>query len=243
MEKVIGIVLGVVKHSDRHNLVSLYTPTRGRVTFISSAGGGGKSGRARQARLMPLSVVSTDVRFNAGRELQKLGAVAAERVWRSIYSNPAKTGAAMFVAEFLNRLLREAAPDPTMWRYILHALEIFDATPGAAPNFHIALLVGMLHHAGIMPDVESERPAPGSVFDMRAGTFSADAPLHRDIVAWPESGFIPTLARITMRNMGRYRLTGAARRRILAALVHYYAVHLPGVAGLRSTDILTEVFG
>lgn len=243
MEKIIGIVLSVVRHSDRHNLVSLYTPTRGRITFISAAGASGKSGRARQARLMPLSVVSADVRFRAGRELQKLGSIAPERVWHSIYSNPAKTGIALFIAEFLNRLLRESAPDPATWSYLLHSLEAFDAAAGAAPNFHIALLVGLLPHAGIMPDVVGAKIPEAFTFDMRGGTFSPDAPLHRDIVAWPESAFIPVLARITTRNMARFRLTGAMRRRILAALVHYYAVHLPGVAGLRSADILAEVFG
>lgn len=231
----------MVRHSDRHNLVSLYTPTRGRVAFVSAAGAPGRGGRARQARLMPLSVVSTDLTFRAGREIQKLGAVAPERVWRSIYANPAKTGIALFLAEFLNHLLREAPPDEATWGFLVDALQAFDDAPGSAPNFHIALLVGLLQRVGIMPDMSGGCVA-GAAFDMRSGVFSRVAPLHRDVVAWPDSAFLPMLARITPANMRRFRFNAAQRRRILTELIHYYAVHLPGISGLRSLSILTDVF-
>ena len=52
-EKLTGIALGSVKHSDRHDIATLYTLERGRVAVAVAAGGG----RRRRTPLMPLSVV------------------------------------------------------------------------------------------------------------------------------------------------------------------------------------------
>ncbi|MDE6682692.1 MAG: recombination protein O N-terminal domain-containing protein, partial [Muribaculaceae bacterium] len=50
IERVTGIVTDIVRHNDRHNIVTLFRRSRGRVSFLSPAGSG-KAGRARNARL------------------------------------------------------------------------------------------------------------------------------------------------------------------------------------------------
>ena len=74
IEKIRGIVIDVIKHNDRHNVVTLFTRDRGRIAFLSPVGSG-KSARMRNARLLPLSVIETDVNMRQNRELQLLGAV------------------------------------------------------------------------------------------------------------------------------------------------------------------------
>ncbi len=238
-EKIRAIVIDVVKHSDKNNVVTLYTQTRGRVSFISPAGSG-KSARTRNARLMPLSVIDTEIRFNPERELQMLGPVSPARIWSNIYFNPIKSSIALFLTEFLNRFLRATAPDDILFRYIEESLAVLDKVTDGLGNFHITFLVGLLRVAGIEPDLSDI--APGDWLDMREGTVVANRPPHNDFLPPEFTQFLPALSRINYRTMRVFRFSGQQRRELLDTLLRYYAIHYPGVASLKSLRVLTEVF-
>ena len=67
-EKVNAIVLGTVKHSDRHNITTLYTRECGRMAVATPAGSG-RTACARRALMMPLSAVEATVGSGAGRDI------------------------------------------------------------------------------------------------------------------------------------------------------------------------------
>ena len=113
-EKITAFVLDVTRHNDRHNVVTLYSRTRGRISFLSPCGSG-KSGKLRQARLLPLAVIDADINFRQTSELQKLGAFSLHHVWSDIYFHPVKRLVALFLSEFLNRLLRASMPDEGLY--------------------------------------------------------------------------------------------------------------------------------
>ena len=90
IEKITGIVTDVIKYSDKHNVITLFTRDQGRVSLLSSAGNS-KTARVRNASLMPLSVISADINFNPTRDLQFLGKFSREILWKDIYFNPVKS--------------------------------------------------------------------------------------------------------------------------------------------------------
>lgn len=239
IEKIQGIVIDVVRHTDRNNVITLYTRSRGRVSFISPAGSG-KSGRMRNARLMPLSVVESDVNFRQNRDLQSLGTVTPHTVWRSIYFNPVKTSLTLFLSEFLNRYLREASPDTAVWDFIYGAIRILDSLETGLSNFHIWFLVSFLDFAGIAPDMSDYET--GDWFDMRSGIPVAEAPHHRDALDPEETAFLNLLSRISIANMTHFRLSGKERRILLEKILYYYSIHFPGMSNIRSLDVLSDVF-
>lgn len=238
-EKITGIVIDIVKHSDRHNVLTLFTRERGRVAFLAPLGKTQKA-RMRLSRLAPLAVVGADVNFKGTRDLQFLPDVTPVRVWRTLYFNPVKSSLVMFLMEFLNRLLRSEAPDPASFDFIIRSLEILDADGPVSPNFHIAFLLGMMHPAGIAPFAEGYES--GYCFDMRAAQYARFRPMHSDYIPAALAGFLPLLLRMNFRNMSAFRFSGDDRSRILGLLLRYYAVHLPGVASLKSPDILRDLF-
>ena len=67
-EKVNAIVLGTVKHSDRHNITTLYTRECGR-TAVATPAGSGRTACAKRALMMPLSAVEATVGSGAGRDI------------------------------------------------------------------------------------------------------------------------------------------------------------------------------
>ncbi len=239
IEKITGIVIDTVKHSDRFNIVTLFTREHGRMSFLSPAGKG-RSAAARNARLMPLSVVTADVSINPTRELQTLPTPQRAVVWHDIYFNPVKSSVAIFMSEFLNAYLRYSEADSREWNYIFNAIETLDKGGRGMANLHLAFLIGFLRMAGIVPDVRGY--GPGYWFDMQGGTFSRYAPLHRDSIRPEEAAYIPLLARMTPANCRAFRFSAVQRRRLLALLLHYYTVHFPGLANLKSPAILTDLF-
>lgn len=239
LEKLQGIVTDIRRHNDRHNVVTLYTRTRGRVAFLSSAGNG-RQARLRQARLQPLAVIEAEVNYKDNKELQLLGEFNLLLVCDSIRFNPVKSALAMFVAEFLNHLTRTSPPDTAMWDYVAGAIKVLNGSTAAAANFHITLLVSLLPFAGIQPDLGTY--APGRWFDMQGGVFTDHRPLHGRCLAPDDARHIPVLYRISFGNYTRFRFSGQQRRRLLSLLLDYYALHLPGVSGLKSPEVLAEVF-
>lgn len=238
-EKFVGIVIDITRHSDRHNIVTLYTRTRGRLSFLSAAGGG-KPGKMRQARLQPLAVIEGDINFRQTAELQKLGAFSMHQVWGDIYFNPVKQMVALFLSEFLNKLLRATMPDENLWDYIFNSLMLFDSMKKKTADFHVVFLSSLLPFTGIQPDPEDYRP--GCFLDMQAGTFVAVPPVHRDVLTGDEAAFAAKLCRINFSNARILRLNGQLRLRIIDRLLHYYGIHFPGTANLKSLAVIHEVF-
>jgi len=238
-EKFVGIVIDITRHSDRHNIVTLYTRTRGRVSFLSPAGSG-KAGKIRQARLQPLAVIEGDINFRQTAELQKLGTFSMYHVWGDIYFNPVKQMISLFISEFLNKLLRATMPDKNIWDYIFNSLLLFDKMKKRVADFHIVFLSSLLPFTGIQPDAENY--SPGCFLDMQSGTFVATPPGHRDVLTGEEAAFAAKLCRINFSNARVLRLNGSLRLLIIDRLLHYYGIHFPGTSNLKSLSVIHDVF-
>lgn len=243
-EQLSGIILGTVKHSDRHNVTSIFTRERGRMTLLTPAGTSKRS-RQTSARLQPLSVVETQVNVSATRDLHIPSAIAPIKVWRTLYSDPLKTSVIMFLSEFLNRLLHDAPPESRLWDFIVNSTALFDLTTDsrAIANFHIAFLVGMAQMMGIYPDISNYME--GMEFDMKAGRMVLPFSLQsfRGVRIGPEkSAYIPILLRINFSNARCFRFTGAQRSDLLNEILKYFGCHFPGCDRLKSPEILKEIF-
>lgn len=238
-EKITGIVTDVVRHNDRHNVVTLFTRDRGRMAFLSPAGTG-RTAAMRRAGLQLLSLVEAEVNIRGDRDLQLLGKFSSPHTWSDIYFNPVKSAIAMFMAEFINNYCRHSGPDPQAWDFIVRSIHILDRSRRGTANFHIAFLISFLQTAGIFPDLEN---ASGrSWLDMQAGTATTLPPPHRDVVEPADMPALMLLSRMNLANYTRFRFSAGQRRRVLETLLKYYAIHFPGLTSLKSPKILAEVF-
>ena len=238
IEKICGIVLDITPHSDRHNVVTLYTRSRGRISFLS-ASGGGRAGRLRNSRLQPLAVIEADVNFRQNAELQKLSSFSLSHVWAGIYFHPMKGMITLFLSEFLNKLLRASMSDESLFDYIVDSLRFFDSMKEGRADFHVAFLASLLPFMGIQPD--STDWTEGSFFDMRNGTFSTIRPPHNDVLEGENSRLASVFSMIDFSNISAYCSDNATRRALLSGLLNYYAIHYPGLASLRSLEILRQL--
>lgn len=240
IEKVTGIVLTSIRHSDRHDITSVYTRERGRVPVATPASRGRKSG-CRRGMMMPLGIVGLELASARSSEIRQLRQAAPLRVWQSIYFDPHKMAIAMFLTEFLDRLSRESGPDARVWDYMEESISLLDALPRglALANFPLTLLASLTPLLGIAPDVSGY--VAGSIFDMRAGGFTASEPGHSDVLRDERARGAWLLRRINFANSGRYRFHIADRRTALELLLRYYSIHLPGLGSLKSPEVLSQL--
>ena len=244
-EKITGIVLGTVRHSDRHNVTGLYTRERGRMALLTPAGSSRQS-RQTAACFQPLSVVEAHVNITHSRDLLVPSGVARVEIWRTIYYEPMKMTVSMFISEFLNRLLRDSPPESALWDFILQSIRLLDITDDSTSiaNFHITFLIGLMRMAGIYPDMSGY--SEGMEFDMKSGRmvlpFSLQGGVRGLRIDAQRAAFLPKLLRISYANSHRFRFSGKDRSEILDGILRYYGCHFPGCDHLKSLDILREVF-
>ncbi len=238
-EKLRGIVLGTVKHSDKNNIVTIYTAEYGRMAFISKCGSGTKR-HSQNALLMPLSIIEINTSIHKNKDLQLLGQITPLAVYRDIYFNPIKNCIGIFIADFLNRVLRDTPPDSLMWKYIADSLLYFDFTKTGIANFHIAFIFSLSSFLGIQPDTTGWQE--GSIFDMQAGRYTTLSPVHSNTICGEEAKMLLKLSRMNYANSHLFRFNQEIRNRIIDHILHYYELHIPGVAGMKSTEILRSLF-
>lgn len=238
-EKIKGIVLNVRKYNERNSIVTLYTRERGRLSFISPDGSG-KASNARRARLQPLAVVETEITIKPNVELQRLGSVTSSEVWTDIYFHPAKRAIALFISEFLYKLLNATMPDEPLFDFLVHSFRLLDKMSSGVSDFHLPFLVSLLSFSGIQPDTSQFQD--GYVFEYASGSFIPEIEAHQPFLSGEEARGVPFVVRINFSNMGRLKLSNHNRRRILYSLLNYYSFHFPGLSSLKSPEILHDIF-
>ncbi len=242
-KKILALVVNIVRHSDTTDVATLYSREEGRLSVAVPARSKGR--RSTNPPLMPLTVIEGEVSSRTGMELMRLWRFSIAEPLGALHSDPAKIAVGMFMSEFLGRLLREQAPDPAVWRAVATALLRLneEENPLRVANFHIIFLWQMLPPAGIMPDIGSFRAdEPQQWLDMRSGIYTSLRPGHSDVVVPQYAGVPLLLERLNFRSSHCLRITGEQRSLLADALLHYYAVHLPGMGGMKSHRVLTEVF-
>lgn len=232
------IALRTVRHSDRHSILSAYTRQRGRMSFLIPAGNGREATR-RRAMLMPGSRFScvADVRDNDRLPTMR---DVMPRGTHTLNSDPVKSAVTLFIADFINTLMRDSMPDELMFEYCDTMLEFYMVNTRGTANFHLLFLIRMMHFAGIEPDRSTYRP--GYLFDMIDGVFRSSAPLHGRFLERDEAHAVATLLRMNTRNLARWKFTSADRNTILDRIIEYYTLHFTSLQSMRSLDVLRALF-
>jgi len=235
------IALRRVRYADRRAIVSAWSAEGGRVAF-SVPDGAGREAARRRALLMPLSLFEGVADVRPGRDVLMMRDLRPSAVAAGIAADPAKGLVAMFVAEVLDRVLRESAPDPALSDFIFGSVKCLDASRHryAAANFPLVFLYHLGRYLGIAPDAGSWRR--GRWFDMAAARFVDSPPLTADALTPDEAALIPVLDRLTSVTAARLPLPRQLRRRALAAILRYYSLHHTPMDALRSTDVVSDIF-
>jgi len=238
-EKLRGVVLNTVRHNERTNIVHIYTDGNGLMAFAVTPGST-RSARARNALLMPLSLVDVEAQVRQAHEVCRLREVRRNYSLATIYSDPFKNAIALFISELLTHVMQEPERNVPLFDYIERSVILLEQMTGSVANFHICFLYHLGGFLGIQPNLEGY--SAGYWFDMVDGVFKAGASGGHPHLKPDEARVIYLLSRMTFANMQHFRFNREQRNRVLDVIISYYRLHNASIGTLRSPDILRQLF-
>jgi DNA repair protein RecO (recombination protein O) len=158
----------------------------------------------------------------------------------NIYTDIRKSCVAIFLGEVLTSVLKEESPNEELFDFIEESVRYFENSPDGFANFHLAFLAGLSSYLGFEP---GQKNSPDEkFFDMKNGNFVSLPPVHGQYSKPENSAILAAFFASSYENVKNIPLTGEQRNEVLDDLLKYFYIHLPGLARIKSLDILKEVF-
>lgn len=231
------IVLNAVRYSDNASIVTTYSERLGTLAFKAIRSASRRRGRAN-ALFMPLSIVRVTIDYHPNRAIQIPGEQVVVHAPLRPSVDSTANAVALFVVDLLTRVVRSCNPDQAMYRYLRsEILNIEEISTYGISSYHLRVMVGMLHHLGVLPNHELYRG--GFILDIAEGVF-------RKVWNLQESALVDSSALlvqfITTEHPEEIPLSRQERNALLDLLLAYLSYHFPDVGTLRSPEVLSQLF-
>lgn len=238
--KTRGIVLRVIKYSDRSNIVDLYTAKQGRSAVIVNIPKSSRS-KVKSSLFQPLCVLDLNLNKSNNANLYRIGDVKFSYVFSSIPYNPLKSAIAFFIAEFIYCAVKEEGESEALFSYLVNSIKWLDESEEFFANFHLVFMMRLSLFLGLYPNIENYRE--GDYFDLLNASFVRTKPTSHHYILEPlEASHIVKIMRMNYETMYLFKFSRKERSRILSILNEFYKIHIPGFSDLKSLDILKELF-
>lgn len=239
IEKTRAIVLHQLKYSETSVIVTMYTETLGRQSYMINGIRSSKS-KQKTGLLQPLFLLEIDAYHKAGRDIQRMKEFRMAEVYRHIPFDIVKSTMAMFLSELLNKVLRNEETDPSVFDFIFQSFLFFDTMEKGTVNFHLWFMVKLIGYLGYQ--FENNHSEKNVFFDMKAACFVPYRPSHPNT---PDTEISEFLAKIISMNAGdlvNLNITGDIRTRLLNVLIECYTIHFEGIGTINSLKVLHEIY-
>lgn len=237
--KTNAIVLHAFKYGETRMIIDMLTEGMGRLSFVANVPKSAKS-KVKKQFFQPLTLLEVECDVRQQVQLHKLRDVRMTDPFASIPFDAQKLSIALFMAEFLYYATRGEQRNEPLYAYVENSIRWLDSCQTAFANFHLVFMMRLTRFIGFYPNIDDYHQ--GSVFDMRAATFSGSVPLHTDYLGADDAARIQTLMRMNYETMHLFRMSHDERNRIVDVLLAYYRLHVPNFPELRSLDVVRELW-
>lgn len=239
LTKTEAIVLRAFKYGDHKMIIDMFTKEHGRLSFAVKLSNSSK-GKMKKQLFQPLTLLTIECDVRPRLQLQKLTGATIHPPLPSLQTDPAKLSITLFLSEFLYHALKGEQQNILLFDYIANSLLWLESSTEHIANFHLVFVMRMSRFLGFYPNLEGY--STGDYFDLRASTFSAFAPTHRDSLGPEEARKVQLMMRMDYATMHVFKLSRNDRQRLLRIALTYYRLHLPSFPELHSLQIFQELF-
>lgn len=233
-----AILLHHVRYSDNSLIARFYTQEYGRISVMAK-GISSRRGSAKFNYFQPLNIFNLELYHRENRELYNLKEMSLAFIPQKINGDITRTAVAMFISEILYNVIREEDANRLLFDFIESSVITLDEINEGISNFHLWFLVAFTDYAGIGP---SHTDMSNCWFDMLTGQFTLQQPLHPDSLDPAGARTLNLLLQMPAVEIASLRLSGDERSDLLARLLKYYSLHLPGIREIRSLQVLKDIF-
>jgi len=199
----------------------------------------GKKSAVKANLLRQFSLLEMEVDFKQGRDLQRVRELKIHTPFQTIPYQIAKSIQVLFLAEILNKVLREEEAHPELFEFIFSSILILDLMEDGVSNFHLIFLIQLTRFLGFAP---TNNYAPEyRFFDMIVGKFVLMPPEHPRYLKETGSSTLHELLQTNYQNSPDLKLTSELRVSMLTFLLDYYELHLGNKLSLKSLEIVRDI--
>lgn len=223
MEKTEAIVLNYINYTDSSIIINLLTKNLGKQTYIAR-GVRGKNSKTKINILQSMSIIDIDVKHKPKANINNLQEFSLNYFYKTIPTNIAKSSIVIFIAELLNKTIKEEEPDTQLYNFVKLYITELDNLETNYYNFHIIFLVKLSSYLGFMPNVDDNSTL------LISRTNSILIEITNTILN--SKIYMPDLPMVNNNN----------RNDILDLLIEFYSLHLQTTINIKSLDVLKAVF-
>ena len=237
--KTEGIVLHGIKYGDTGRIVTVYTESFGRTSFILQ-GIHSKKSSGKANLLQPLFLLELEVDHRQGRELQRAREIKIMHPYQALPFDVVKSSQAIFLAEILYKVLKEEEARPELFEFLSHSFRILDLMREGVANFHLAFLIHLTRYMGFAPTNNYSQQR--TIFDMASGSYTESKPPHPHFLESEESKKLFEIANTSFEELGQIELNSVSRNLMLIRVIDYFSLHLGIRLQVKSLLVLRELF-
>ena len=238
LQKTRGIVLRSLKYGETGVITTIYTEVFGRMAFIMQ-GIHGKKSSVKGNLLKQLFLLEMEVEYKPGRELQRVKEIKNISPFGSIPFGIVKSSQALFLAELLEKVLREEEARPDLFGFLYRSIQVLDLLEDGINNFHLIFLIQLTRYLGFGPS--NNYSASNQFFDMIAGKFVVFPPTHAWFLQNYESSILAQLIGMSFQNSTEFKPDQGLRNILLDFVLEYYGLHLGNKLNLKSLEIFRDI--
>jgi DNA repair protein RecO (recombination protein O) len=239
LETTRGIFLHAVKYSETSLIASIYTEAFGRQSFLIK-GVRNKNSAVKAAIFQPLYLLDLEIYYRPGKEMQWIKNARIALPYQSVAFDVRKSSQVIFLAEILNKCVREEEPNQELFNFLFHTLTYFDLTDSGISNFHLWFLFRLTHFLGIFPN--GENSGQGTFFDLQKAQFVFSEPAHAQFADKRVTALFSGLFNSELNTLGKLNFTHADRSALLEMLLDFYRIHFDHLGDIKSLEVLKEIF-
>lgn len=222
LAKTKGIVLGHIKFRESSIITRIFTEEFGIQSYIVNGVRSTKS-RTGPALFQPLTLLDLVVYYKENGSIKRISELKCSYPLKQIPFQIQKSAIGIFIAEVLNKTLKEEGPNSELFYFLAQSIISLDQREEEIENFHLKFLVDYSYYLGFKPS---------STEDILNNGFSnpglSDEKYFLDEILNKESAF--------------EKVENFTRRKCLEHLLNFYASHIENFGSLNSTKVLREVF-
>ena len=156
-----GILLSRKKFGENSYICNVYTKEAGKQSYLIK-GSNAKKSKSRAFYLHPLQPLEFEIYLKEGKKLINVKNLSPHIIYKDIPYNIYKSSTASFLAELINKIIVEEAPNPDLYEYLLNSFIFLDSTDKTAANFHLFFILHFSlsrwtsqdHPLGIEPNIK-----------------------------------------------------------------------------------------
>lgn len=231
LQKTRGIVIHYLKFKESSIIAKVYTEALGIQTYIINGVRSRKAKNNKIAFFQPLTLLEMVVYHRPHREqINRISEIKCAYPFQSIPFDMKKTGIAMFMAEVMQKSLKEEGENELLFNFLWEQIKILDQQTTQYENLHLFFLIRLSAFLGFAPEEGAELLR--QIEEHK--TLLLDAVLYEQLEI--------TLGHlVNTEDIALVQIPAAVRPLVIDCLIDFYKLHVANFEGLKSLGVLREI--